>query len=175
MLLFTSLYFSDPSGSNLFFLSSHLLSHRSRISAVIQGFFFWQCLPRISLAVSVTAVLKVVIIESVSVSSLLMMVRGANLPPITAWKTSKLETSFISFPNLELSTLWHYKTSFISFSNLELSSSWPYKTSFISFPNLELLTLWHYKTSFISFPNLELSSSWPYKTSFISFSLPLTL
>ena len=40
MLLFTSLYFSDPSGSNLFFLSSLLLSHRSRISAVIQGFFF---------------------------------------------------------------------------------------------------------------------------------------
>ena len=30
MLLFTSLYFSDPSGSNLFFLRSVLLSHRSR-------------------------------------------------------------------------------------------------------------------------------------------------
>ena len=30
---------SDPSGSNLFFLSSLLLSHRSRISAVIQGCF----------------------------------------------------------------------------------------------------------------------------------------
>ena len=40
MLLFTSLYFSDPSSSNLFFLSSLLLSHRSRISAVIQSFFF---------------------------------------------------------------------------------------------------------------------------------------
>ena len=39
MLLFTSLYFSDSSGSNPFFLSSLLLSHRSRISAVIQGFF----------------------------------------------------------------------------------------------------------------------------------------
>ena len=39
MLLFTSLYFSDPSGSNLFFLSSLLFSHSSRISAVIQGFF----------------------------------------------------------------------------------------------------------------------------------------
>ena len=39
MLLFTSLYFSAPSGSNLFFLSSLLLSHRSRISAVIKGFF----------------------------------------------------------------------------------------------------------------------------------------
>ena len=41
MLLFTSLYFSDPSGSNFFFLSSLLLSHRSRISAVTQGFFLW--------------------------------------------------------------------------------------------------------------------------------------
>ena len=40
MWLLTSLYFSDPSGSNLFFLSSLLLSHRSRISAVIQVFFF---------------------------------------------------------------------------------------------------------------------------------------
>ena len=39
MLLFISLYFSAPSGSDLFFLSSLLLSHRSRISAVIQGFF----------------------------------------------------------------------------------------------------------------------------------------
>ena len=35
MVLFTSLYFSEPSGSSLFFLSSLLLSHRSRISAVI--------------------------------------------------------------------------------------------------------------------------------------------
>ena len=39
MLLFTSLYFSDPSDSFFFFLSSLFLSHRSRISAVIQVFF----------------------------------------------------------------------------------------------------------------------------------------
>ena len=39
MLLFTSLYCSDPLGSNLFFHSSLLLSHRSRISAVTRGFF----------------------------------------------------------------------------------------------------------------------------------------
>ena len=38
------------------------------------------------MAVSVTAVLKVVIIESKSVCSLLMMVRGANFPSIIAWK-----------------------------------------------------------------------------------------
>ena len=34
ILLFSSLYFSDPSGLNLFFLSYLLLSHRSSISAV---------------------------------------------------------------------------------------------------------------------------------------------
>ena len=39
MLLFTSLYFSDPSGSNRFFLGSVLLSRRSRISAVTEVFF----------------------------------------------------------------------------------------------------------------------------------------
>ena len=39
MLLFTSLCFSTPSGSNFFFLSSLLLSQRSRIFAVIQIFF----------------------------------------------------------------------------------------------------------------------------------------
>ena len=102
MLLFISLYFSDHSGLNLFFLKSLLLSHRSRISAVIQGFFFWRCLPRISLAVSVTALLKVVIIESMSVSSLLMMVRGANLPPIIAWKISNTLGS-LSFSRSNLS------------------------------------------------------------------------
>ena len=38
MLLFTSLYFSDPSCSNRFFLSCLLLSHRSRLTAITQGF-----------------------------------------------------------------------------------------------------------------------------------------
>ena len=38
MVLFASLYFSDPSSSNRFFLSSLLLSHRSRIYAVTQDF-----------------------------------------------------------------------------------------------------------------------------------------
>ena len=98
-----SLYFSNPSGSNLFFDKSLLLLHLSRISAVNQGYFFWRCLPRISLAVSVTTVLKVVIIESMSVSSLFMMVRGANFPPIIAWKVSKTLGSFsFSRSNLNL-------------------------------------------------------------------------
>ena len=61
-------------------------------------------MPRISLAVSVTAVLKVVIIESMSVSSLLVIVRGANLPPIIAWKVSNTLGSF-SFSRSNLSLL----------------------------------------------------------------------
>ena len=59
-------------------------------------FVFWRCLPRISLTVSVTAVLKVVIIGSMSVSSLFMMVRGATIPPIIAWKVFNTLGSFIS-------------------------------------------------------------------------------
>ena len=79
MFLFFSLYFSDPSGSNFFFLSSLLLLQRSRIYAVTQVFSFWRCLPRISLAVSVTAVLKVVIIESC-----LVIVHGGERCKLTA-------------------------------------------------------------------------------------------
>ena len=48
------------------------------------------------MAVSVTPVLKVVIIESMSVSSLVMMVRVASLPPIMAWKVSNRLGSFSS-------------------------------------------------------------------------------
>ena len=103
MLLFTSLYFSDPSGSDLFFLSSLLLLHRSRISTVtLHFFFYWRCLPKISLAVSVTAVLKVVIIESMSLSSLFMMVRGANFPHIIALKVSNT-LGYFSFSRSNLS------------------------------------------------------------------------
>ena len=65
-------------------------------------FFFYRCLLRISLAVSVTAVLKVVITESMSVSSLSMMVRGANFPSIIAWKVSNTLRSF-SFSRSNLS------------------------------------------------------------------------
>ena len=54
------------------------------------------------MAVLVTAVLKVVIIESMSVSSLLMMVRGANLLPFIAWKVSNTLGSF-SFSRSNLS------------------------------------------------------------------------
>ena len=46
ILLFISLYFSDSSGSNHFFLRSLLFLHRSRIYSVTQSFFFSRCLPR---------------------------------------------------------------------------------------------------------------------------------
>ena len=83
-------------------------------------FFFWRCLQRISLAVSVTAVLKMVIIESMSVSSLLMMVRGANLLPIIAWKVSNTLGSF-SFSMSNLSTLYT-----VLYFSLEIVSDLPY-------------------------------------------------
>ena len=80
-------------------------------AAVTQGFFFWRCLPRMSLAVSVTAVLKVVIIESMSLSSLFMMVRGANFPPIITWKVSNTLGSF-SFSRSNLSLVFWLADSF---------------------------------------------------------------
>ena len=54
------------------------------------------------MAVSVIAVLKMVIIESMSVSSLFIMVRGANSPIIIAWKVSNTLGSF-SFSRSNLS------------------------------------------------------------------------
>ena len=74
------------SGSPLFFFRSCLWSHRSRISWVTQGFLFRRCLPRRSAAVSVTALLKWVTMESRSASSSTSVARGANLPHIVAWK-----------------------------------------------------------------------------------------
>ena len=99
MLSFISLYFSDPSGSNLFLLSSLLLSHRSRISAVTQVFSFFLLM---IIAKDLTGCFSYccvedMIIESMSASSLFMMVRGANFPPTIAWKVSNTLGSF-SFP-----------------------------------------------------------------------------
>ena len=96
MLLFTSLYFTDPSVSNLLFLSSLLMSHRSRISAAIQVFFLLMMFAKdLTGCFSHCYVkLKVVTIESMSVSSLFMIVRGANFLPIVAWKVSNTLGSF---------------------------------------------------------------------------------
>ena len=57
MFLFTSLYFSDLSGSTVFFSSALLLLHGSRISAITQFFFPLMVFSK-DLTVSVTAVLK---------------------------------------------------------------------------------------------------------------------
>ena len=62
------LHLLAPSASSLLFFSSLLLLHRSRMFLVSQGFFIGLCFPRISLAISVIAVLTVAIILSISVT-----------------------------------------------------------------------------------------------------------
>ena len=90
IFLLISLKSSAPFGSPLFFFRSRLWSHRSRISGVTQGFIFRRCLPRSSAAVSVTALLKWVTMESRSASSSTSVARGANLPRIVAWRIIQL-------------------------------------------------------------------------------------
>ena len=99
------MYFSVPSGSNNFFLSSLLPSHRSRISAVTQGFFFLTMFAKDLTGCFSHCCVEVVITESRSVSSLFMMVRCANFPPIIAWKVSNTLGSF-SFSRSNLSLVW---------------------------------------------------------------------
>ena len=64
----TSLYNFTPSPAFSFCFSYLRLSHSFSMSSVIQGFFVGRCLPRMSLAVSVTAVLNLLIRVSISVS-----------------------------------------------------------------------------------------------------------
>ena len=88
IFLLTSLYFAAPSGSHFLLFNSLLLSQRSRMSAVTHGFFVRLCFPRISLAVSVTILLKVLVSKFTSVSLSSIMIRGANFPPIIALNAS---------------------------------------------------------------------------------------
>ena len=81
----TFLYLSLPSVSPLFLFSYLLLSHRSMMSEVTHGLFMRRCLPRISLAVSVTAVFITVTIVSMLFSFSSRM-SGVNFPHIFAWK-----------------------------------------------------------------------------------------
>ena len=79
------------------FFSSSVLSFCRTDQGFLQWpsfFFFRRCLSRISPTVSVTTVLKVVIIVSISVSLLFMMVRGANFLPFIDWKVSNTLGSF---------------------------------------------------------------------------------
>ena len=83
-------------------INSLRLSHRSRISTMTHDFLTVRCFARISLAVSVTAALKVSVNMSKSMS-LSSMERAANFPPIIAWKTSATCGSFsLSTSNLIL-------------------------------------------------------------------------
>ena len=94
-----------PSGSLLLFFRSRLWSQRSWISGVTQGFLFRRCLPRSSPAVSVTVLLKWVTMEFRSASSSTSVARGANLPPIVAWKALITVGSF-SFSRSNLILGW---------------------------------------------------------------------
>ena len=69
----------------LSFFSCLRLSHISSKSPVTQGLFFLQCFPRVLLAVSVTAVLKLCVIVSTSASA---KISGKNVPPINALNSS---------------------------------------------------------------------------------------
>ena len=103
MFLFTSLYFSDPSGSKHFFLSSLLLSDRSRISVVTQGFFLLTMFAK-DLAGCFSHCYVEVGDHRVHVCIFIIYdVRGANFPPVIAWKVSNTLASFsFSMSNLNL-------------------------------------------------------------------------
>ena len=96
ILLFISLYWLLPCVSCFLFFSSLLLSHISRISPVIYVFFFGRCFLNISMAVSVIAVEKFLVRVSRSSPSSVSfrMVKGANFPPIIAWKVFWMLGSF---------------------------------------------------------------------------------
>ena len=79
---FKSLYSLWLLLARLSFSSGLIFGH----SGVTQSFLFRRCLPRSSAAVSVTALLKWVTMESRSASSSTSIARGTNLPPIVAWK-----------------------------------------------------------------------------------------
>ena len=91
--------------------------------------FFLRCLPRSSAAVSVTALLKWVTMESRSASSSTSIARGANLPPIVAWKALITVGSF-SFSRSNLILGW---VGFLEFLRrvwkVNITMSWSLPTS----------------------------------------------
>ena len=85
---FTALYFSVPSAVTcLPFFSALRSLQRFNMSIVIHGYLTALRLPRIS-AVSVIAIVKVLISVSTSVLSASSKVSSANLPPIIPWTAS---------------------------------------------------------------------------------------
>ena len=112
-LLFSCLFFNLLVGFSvkfctfsriLLFFISLCLSHSFSMLSVTQGFFAGRCLPRMLLAVSVTAVLTLLIKASISVSWFSRARRGANYPPIVAWKISAMFGS-LSFSRLNLNLM----------------------------------------------------------------------
>ena len=102
IFLLISLLHLAFSRSPVFFVKSPLLSQRSRISEVIQGFLFRRCLLRSlwSTAVSIAALLKWMIMESKTASSSSSMARGANLLSVAAaWKATTVGSFSFSRSN----------------------------------------------------------------------------
>ena len=99
--------------------------------SVTQGFFTGHCLPRMLLAVFVTAVLKLLINASISVSRFSRARSGANFPPIVARKISAMLGS-LSFSRLNLILMssfgggvWRSSSQFLGhFQYQLLVSSW---------------------------------------------------
>ena len=118
-----TLYCLIHSAYFFFFFNSLRLSHRSSKSAVTQGFLTGRCLPRISLAVLVTAVLKVLISVSMSVPSASRMVSAANSPPIIAWKAYATSGS-LSFSRSNLILAWPSFLTLFRCSLKIMTNSW---------------------------------------------------
>ena len=109
-LLFSCLFFTcwlaslesvAPSIVFFFCFSCLRLSHCFSMLSVTQGFFAGLCLPRMLLAVSVTALLKLFIKASISVSLFSRARSGANFPLIVARQISAMMGS-LSFSRLNL-------------------------------------------------------------------------
>ena len=96
-----SLYSFAPLVVFFFCFSSLILSHSFSMLSVTQGYSAGRCLSRMLLAVSVTAVLKLLIKASISVSWFSRVRSEANFPPIVAQKMSAMLGS-MSFSRLNL-------------------------------------------------------------------------
>ena len=90
-----------------FWLASIFLQVSSLVTKIthLRGYLFRRCLSRRSAAVSVTALLKWVTMESRSASSSTSVARGANVQPIVAWKSFITVGSF-SFSRSNLILGW---------------------------------------------------------------------
>ena len=119
------LYLSASSTlSYLDFLRFLLSSHSSSRSGVTHGFLVIRFLPRTSMAVSVTAVLNMLVKLSILVPSASRSRSGANFPQIWASKTSATFGSF-SFSRSNLILVWSCFFIFLRCKRKDImTSSW---------------------------------------------------